>query len=452
MSGADFAALLPDVARRLLGDPPRIGADEWRYGSRGSLAVHPARGTWHDFEADAGGGVLDLIEHLQQTDKAGALAWLVDARLIATPAGADVRPAAPPRPAAVPSNRGKPCRNAARAPGSLPESPLRRPVSGPRGPGGTWTRPESAAPALVPPTPKPAPTADVAAAILAAAVPADDTPARAYLAARGTWPADGAGPDLPAAVRWLPPEAVADLPTWPGRDGRPRRLTPPADVQPGAVRSLHGPPAPACGAVVYELARPGEPPDSVTLEAVTADGRRLPWSADPKDTKRTYGSPTGRVFEARSVPGGALWLTESCCNALALAVCGHGGLVRAVGGTSGYCLAAVTDPERRRVVVVPDGDGGGARNARKLREALRPAGRFCSVRYLRAGDVADLLAAWVSEPAGKHAEELAVPVIAGAFAPGPARDKADARAWQDVLTAVDGGARLIDFDPDPEHQ
>ena len=70
----DWPALLPDVARRLLGDPPRIGADEWRYGSRGSLAVHPARGTWHDFEADAGGGVLDLVQHVNGCDRAARCA------------------------------------------------------------------------------------------------------------------------------------------------------------------------------------------------------------------------------------------------------------------------------------------------------------------------------------------------------------------------------------------
>ena len=68
------------MARRLLGDPPRATAAEWRYGSHGSLSVHPQSGTWHDFEADAGGGTLDLVEHLLQTDKAGALAWLVAAR------------------------------------------------------------------------------------------------------------------------------------------------------------------------------------------------------------------------------------------------------------------------------------------------------------------------------------------------------------------------------------
>ena len=39
----DWPALLPAVARRLFGDPSRIGADEWRYGRRGSLVLHPAR-------------------------------------------------------------------------------------------------------------------------------------------------------------------------------------------------------------------------------------------------------------------------------------------------------------------------------------------------------------------------------------------------------------------------
>ena len=127
-NATDFAALLPDVARRLLGDPPRIGADEWRYGSRGSLAVHvggAARGTWHDFEADrSGGGVLDLIEHLQQTaTRPAPWRWLVDARLIDPPAGADARPA----------NRGKPCHNAARVAAPIrPAGPdARPPDSGP---------------------------------------------------------------------------------------------------------------------------------------------------------------------------------------------------------------------------------------------------------------------------------------------------------------------------------
>ena len=163
--------MLPDVAQRLLADRPcRELGGALRYGSRGSLVVHPQAGTWHDFEADAGGGTLALVEHVLQTDRAGALRWLVDARLIATPSGPDARPAAPRRP------------------------------------GGTTTPAPVPAPVVAPPAPKPSPTGNVAAAILAAAVPADDTPARVYLARRRTWPP--AGPALPAAVRWLPPSRL----------------------------------------------------------------------------------------------------------------------------------------------------------------------------------------------------------------------------------------------------
>ena len=90
----DWPALLPDVARRLLGEPPRTeaGGATWRYRSRGSLAVHVGgdrRGTWRDHEAGAGGGTLDLVQHVNGCDKAGALAWLVDARLIAPRGDAD---------------------------------------------------------------------------------------------------------------------------------------------------------------------------------------------------------------------------------------------------------------------------------------------------------------------------------------------------------------------------
>ena len=64
---SDGLALLPDVARRLLGEPPRTeaGGTTWRYGNRGSLAVHVAAaapGTWHDFEADESGGTLALVQ------------------------------------------------------------------------------------------------------------------------------------------------------------------------------------------------------------------------------------------------------------------------------------------------------------------------------------------------------------------------------------------------------
>ena len=123
------------------------------------------------------------------------------------------------------------------------------------------------APVVAPPAPKPRPTADVAAAILAAAVPADDTPARAYLASRGTWPPLSTGPDLPPVVRWLPPDAWPHLPTWID-GGRERRLSPPRD---GVTRLVAGaPPPPLCGAVVFELRRPGCAPDAVAPERIGA--------------------------------------------------------------------------------------------------------------------------------------------------------------------------------------
>ena len=340
MSGADFAALLPDVARRLLGEPPSIeaGGDTWRYRARGSLAVHvggAARGTWRDFEADRSGGTVALVEHLAQTDRPGALRWLEAQRLIARR-----------------SNGG----------GALPAP-----------------RPAPARPARAP---RPAATADVAAAILAAAVPADATPARAYLARRWTWPPLGTGPGLPSAVRWLPVAAVPALPTWAGTDGKARRVALPAD---------------AAGAVVYVFALlPDGAPVGVSVEAVTPGGEH----PAPR-WRRTFGTRTDAVFEAARRPGGAVVLAEGERDALALAAAGYGGAVRAVGGTAGYREAAATDGEQRPVVVVPDADHAGARAVVRLLAGL--PGRTVRLAPWPApatGDPAAWLAELVSERAG----------------------------------------------------
>ena len=82
VNGDAWSDLLPAIARHLLGDPPAIEAGgTWRYGKRGSLAVHvdgPRRGTFRDFEAGKSGGVLDLVLHLVEhvNDRAAAAAWL----------------------------------------------------------------------------------------------------------------------------------------------------------------------------------------------------------------------------------------------------------------------------------------------------------------------------------------------------------------------------------------
>ena len=383
------------------------------------MVVHlrgPMAGTWRDFEADRSGGTLALVEHLTGRRGPDARAWLADERLI--------------EPDRTPADG-----NDARG------SPVRRPPSGP----GTTTTP-SRLTADGPEAPRPAPaspTADVAAAILAASTEADGTPARSYLAARGTWPSFGIGPDLPAAVRWLPPDAWELLPGWRGDNGRERRLHPPAD---GVTRLGPGaPPTPCCGAVVYVLTVPGRDPDAVILEAVRADGRRLPWTDSPKDTKRNAGSPSGRVFELPAALGGpwpdlaapplAVALVEGPADALALARLRLPGvLVRAAGGTSGMTPAAVADlPPDVPAVPVSDGDKPGRAAVAKLAAELAAVGRPVYAAVLLAGDLDEALrGADDAALTDRHAERAAV----FEYEAGAARPDATARALSRLLESL----------------
>ena len=114
----DFAALMPDVARALFGDPnPQLStARELRYGRHGSLAVHVGgehAGTWRDHEADAGGGVLALVaRETGARDSREAMAWLRDAGLLDGAGGyrADTALAAriPQPPRKPPESRSEP--------------------------------------------------------------------------------------------------------------------------------------------------------------------------------------------------------------------------------------------------------------------------------------------------------------------------------------------------------
>ena len=83
----DWPGIAGDVARALLGDPnARMStARELRYGQHGSLAVHVGgerAGTWRDFEAGTGGGVLDLVARERNCDRAGAVRWLREAGIV----------------------------------------------------------------------------------------------------------------------------------------------------------------------------------------------------------------------------------------------------------------------------------------------------------------------------------------------------------------------------------
>ena len=75
MSASDVARYMPDVVELLLGQPNKaLSSDrEWRYGSRGSLAVDIQAGRWFDHERGEGGGVLDLIAREERCDRAHAM-------------------------------------------------------------------------------------------------------------------------------------------------------------------------------------------------------------------------------------------------------------------------------------------------------------------------------------------------------------------------------------------
>ena len=345
---ADWPALLPDVARRLLGEPTRIehGGDTWRYRKRGSLSVHvggDAYGTWHDFEADDSGGTLGLVEHVLGCDRGAALRWLTDADLIAPRNGAP----GPDRRASA---------SATLQPAAPTRSPKRRA------------------------DPRPSRTAPLADAILKASEQADDTPARSYLARGWTWPPADIGPDLPAAVRWCPAAAV-----------------------PAEARL----PAEAAGALVFRLTRPDVRSDleqAVSLEALTAAGERtMPrW-------RRTFGTRTGRVFEVPVAAGGAVVLVEGERDALAVALALRAGCIRSVGGTAGYRRGAGADLAGRPVMLVPDADHAGVAAVTRL--LLPGALPNRSVRVVRAaeGDPAAWLAAWLTERAGIREHDGAMP-------------------------------------------
>lgn len=66
MQSVDWQRIAPDVALQLLGEPSSKKSHEWRYGTHGSLVVNIDAGTWWDFENDLGGGLIDLIKHMNQ--------------------------------------------------------------------------------------------------------------------------------------------------------------------------------------------------------------------------------------------------------------------------------------------------------------------------------------------------------------------------------------------------
>ena len=239
---------------------------------------------------------------------------------------------------------------------------------------------------------------ETARRIWGAAIPANGTPARRYLADRLAWPPDGIGPDLPAGVRWLP-----------------RERAPAADPA-GEWYRL---PAGAAGAVVYRLAAPRSvTAAAVSLEALDADATRL-----AKRWRRTFGALKGRLFTVAPIgkATGDVVICEGFVTALAAAWLYPGARCYATGGTAGMATIALPDPApdegARRIVIEADGDRRGDEAARAARDRLLGA----RVTWRHAGDAADELAAMVGERGAIMLES------------GTPADEATAAAWRDML-------------------
>ena len=85
----DFVSIAPAVVERLLGEPSSRSARELRWGRKGSFRLKLDTGTWSDFEAGEGGGVLALVMREERLDKSGALAWLETQGFLSSSSGRD---------------------------------------------------------------------------------------------------------------------------------------------------------------------------------------------------------------------------------------------------------------------------------------------------------------------------------------------------------------------------
>ena len=66
MQSVDWQRIAPEVAKQLLGEPSSSSSKELRWGTHGSFTLNLESGCWFDFEQDTGGGIIDLIKHMNQ--------------------------------------------------------------------------------------------------------------------------------------------------------------------------------------------------------------------------------------------------------------------------------------------------------------------------------------------------------------------------------------------------
>ena len=244
----------------------------------------------------------------------------------------------------------------------------------------------------------------LAACLWKAASPADDTPARIYLAQRWVWPPAGIGPDLPASVRWLSREAAP--PTDEAADwyGIPR------------LQSVVGA---VCFA--FHSLTTGEL-TGVGLEALDSSGQRTPYTYKDQHKKRwrkNAGLKAGAVFTVGE-GGDPLVLCEGEVTALACLWLYPGSTVWATSGAAG--LAAFIPVGEQSIIIAADGDASGRTAALTAAHRLREAGRAVQIIWSRSGqDAADELAVDMQERAAQLEDNNGWPPDQAAWAAWAAR-------------------------------
>lgn len=75
----EYIRVAPAICEFFLGPPNEklSGHDEVRWGKKGSFKLNRRTGTWYDFEADAGGGILKLVMRETHMDETVAREWMM---------------------------------------------------------------------------------------------------------------------------------------------------------------------------------------------------------------------------------------------------------------------------------------------------------------------------------------------------------------------------------------
>ena len=263
----DFVSIAPAVCERLLGEPSSRSARELRWWRKGSFRLKLDTGTWSDFEAGEGGGVLALVMREERLDKANALAWLETQGFLA-------RSPERGRSGAYGPVSGKSI--AAQSPyspaikGSTTRTPERRGMNALR-----WIRSQIL------------PVAD-----------SHDHPIRNWMAKRNLWRPEL---PLPPSIRWI----AADAPVFRGSHS--------------GIGAIAFPLAPV---EAWKASYPETPsPSAVQLVCIDADGEKADYenSQGRRVDKPNFGNARMAVWTIGDVTGDSVIVYEGAADALALA-------------------------------------------------------------------------------------------------------------------------------------